>query len=473
MPRVPFQSSRPSRHREQAGGALVFVLFSVLVVAALAASFLQMSSAVSRRQSHAVDVKEAFYLAEAGLTESFAGVTVGRSGNVGTPETPAVFGDGLFWVEATDLEDDLVRLDATGMAGTARAQLSSVVGRGEVSVASLGIFSDGNLTLTPGSVIDGYNSTEEDYADLAADELESFSGARLGANGGIELQGDVGAPTVVLGNVTAGPGTSVQSTGDVLVSGTQASAYVAYDLPPVVSPDLPMAAPVLQAPGAPLVLSSSKIAMEGLAVSTGAQVQIVGPAVVRLGSLVVQPRGELILDTKSGAVHLFVDDALRLEEGSSVQTTSLDPSRLSLQIAAPQGDPIALHADGQLHGVVYAPQADVELGAGFEIFGSLVARNLQTTGPVRLHFDESLLASGAADALPSLVSWRILELENTPGAEPGTTPFQILGLNKALLPRPAKALAQICPRFPNISLDFHEFPCDPFIHDGNGQAKGQ
>ena len=87
------------------GGALALSLMVVFVISILAASFLRLSSGATRRQAQSVDRKRAFYLAEAGLAEAFSGITFGRSGRVGSTERPAVFGEGLFWVEAEQIDD--------------------------------------------------------------------------------------------------------------------------------------------------------------------------------------------------------------------------------------------------------------------------------------------------------------------------------------------------------------------------------
>ena len=72
-------SSRPGSRR---GSALVMSLIAVATVVVLSASFSQFASAVANRQAQAVHRKRAFYLAEAGLAEAFAGFSCGRSGNV-------------------------------------------------------------------------------------------------------------------------------------------------------------------------------------------------------------------------------------------------------------------------------------------------------------------------------------------------------------------------------------------------------
>src|SRR5687767_3777572 len=95
-----------SRAGSRRGSVLVLSLVAVATVVVFAASFSQFASSVANRQAQAVHRKRAFYMAEAGLAEAFAGFSCGKSGNVGTAEAPALLGDGVFWVEAVELEPD-------------------------------------------------------------------------------------------------------------------------------------------------------------------------------------------------------------------------------------------------------------------------------------------------------------------------------------------------------------------------------
>src|SRR5262245_14000688 len=192
------------------GTALVFSLVAVSTVVVLAASFTRFASMVSSRQAQAVDRKRAFYLAEAGLAEAYSGLTCGKSGVVGTPEAPALLGDGVFWTSATELAPDLVQLECTGMSGSGRAKLSLVARRGSGSVFVLGMFGDDALSVPAGSRIDAYDSTKGSYASQ-----QDKSGAALGSNAAIQVTGTTLLPTVVVGDVTPGPTSSVTVTGTV------------------------------------------------------------------------------------------------------------------------------------------------------------------------------------------------------------------------------------------------------------------
>src|SRR5688572_20247527 len=208
--RLPGKDRGSARAARERGSALVLSLIAVATVVVLSASFSQFASAVANRQAQAVQRKRAFYLAEAGLSEAFSGFTCGKSGNVGSEEEPARMGDGLFWVEANELDQDIVRLLSTGMVGTGSARLSLVVRRGEYSVSALGVFSSGDIALGPGSLVDAYDSSKGAYTTQA-----DKGGAALGSNAGVALSGTLLQPTTIKGDVTPGMEELVFKSGSV------------------------------------------------------------------------------------------------------------------------------------------------------------------------------------------------------------------------------------------------------------------
>lgn len=417
------------------GSALVMSLVAVATVVALAASFSQFASSVANRQAQAVNRKRAFYMAEAGMAEAFAGLSCGRSGIVASPEAPALLGSGVFWVEATELEDGLVRLDSTGMVGTGRAELSLVARRGEEGVAALGVFSEGALALSPGSVIDAYDSTKGTYASQA-----DKSGAVLGSNGNISITGVAGTPSTIKGDVTPGPDATLTTTGNVNITGSTAKALGATELPEVEVPEFALEGAQIHASPYPLVIPAGASGFEALIVQSGAQVLVQGPAQVVIGSLALQSGAELSFDTSAGPVELFVTDALDLASGSLMTTSSSKPEHVTIQVPNATGAPLVLRSSGPFHGVIFAPEAAVTVGPAFELFGALVADALSFEGPAKLHFDLHLAQLAAESALPTKVSWRLVELASA-STNLAMDPFDILGVDRNLLAPPSQAHA--------------------------------
>ena len=111
------------------GAVLVMSLIASSLVFGFCLMFLQLSLTLTKRRSHDVDMQQAFYLAEAGLVEAYCGLSIAKTGNVGTAAQPAGIGDGLFWVEATEAGDGVVELASTGMYGSGRVTLGLVLQR--------------------------------------------------------------------------------------------------------------------------------------------------------------------------------------------------------------------------------------------------------------------------------------------------------------------------------------------------------
>jgi hypothetical protein len=417
------------------GSALVLSLIAVTTVVVLSASFSQFASAVASRQAQAVHRKRAFYVAEGGLAEAFSGVTCGKSGNVGTPEAPALLGDGVFWVEATELSPGVIRLQSTGMIGTARVELAVVAERGVESIAALGLFSGGAVSIGAGSLLDGYDSTKGDYSTQT-----NKTGAAVGSNEGIAVTGTSSLPTTVKGNVTPGTDDAVTTSGTVTITGSKNAALSPTELPAVEVPELSLGQAQVHASPYPLVIPAGVVGYQSLTVASGAQVIIQGPAQVVLGSLSVQASAQLSFDTSQGAVELFVTDALDLATQSLLTSSSTHPEQVTILVAGETASPVALRSSGPFHGVVYAPEAPVIVGSSFELFGALVTDALTFEGSAKVHFDRHLAALAADAALPHMLSWRIVELSST-STDLAMDPFDLLGLDKNLLPDPSEAHA--------------------------------
>jgi hypothetical protein len=495
---------RAPRWGARTGSTLALSLIVVTTMVILAATFLQFSSSLTRRQGQAADQKRSFYVAEAGLAEAFAGLRVGKSGTVGTQTAPARFGSGLFWVTAEDLTDGQVRLSSTGRSGSAETILDLVVVEGTDSVAALGLFSQGDLEIPSGSLIDSYDSSEGDYVpppapepppppsgggslgggvlgggtlsggsleggSLSLEEGTSYkvfnSGeeregsitlyedignremARVSTNGNVTISEDLGDTTRVLGDLRPGPSGTLAQNGEPEITGSISQLSTAVVLPPVNLPTYTLDPGFTQSSSTPVVLPAVQGGFQHLVVKPGCTATITGPTHLLLEQLVIESGGELILDTSVGRIDIYVMQTLELAAGSFVTMTESNPLLSSLQYSG--SNDVLLLANGEVFGVVYAPFADISLASSLELFGSIIANSLTLTGPASIHFDEALGIAAERAALPSLLSWRILELEGT--ASPGGDPFDALGVDKDLLAKPVDAHED-----QNLEIDYYD-----------------
>ena len=423
---------RKGKGRWRRGSALVMSLIAVVIVMLLMLGFTKLASTVVLSQSSAVQRKRAFYVAEAGLSEAFTGLQMGKSGAVGSEESPAVFGDGLLWVEAEE-EDGVVELHSTGMVAGGHVKLSMVAERGEANLASLGLFSGQTMELAPGTIVDSFDSTVAPY-----DPNAPGTNASVISNETIRVQASPQLATIVRGSVTPGPQYVASINANAVVTGSIAPGLKDIVLPPVSTPRIVVGSAINHRSASPLILlpGSSGFASINLADDTQAILQ--GPMELLVGRLVLGNGSELAFDTTGGPVMLYVTEHLVLPPGSLVSTSSTDARQVTIQISARNGDPIPLASTASFYGVIYAPANELVLSSEFEVFGSVVAETLSFSGAGRIHFDERLLALTEESALPNLVSWNIVDMgSDMTGLR--KDPFKALGVRKSSLSPPAQS----------------------------------
>ena len=101
----------------------------------------------------------------------------------------------------------------------------------------------------------------------------------------------------------------------------------------------------------------------------------------------------------NGDVEIFIDGELRFDNGSITNDGQL-PRDFVLNVD--QG-PVNLQGGNRLNGVIYAPNADIEIANDAEISGSVTGRTLELQGGAHLRYDESLNANAQPTGPPTLV----------------------------------------------------------------------
>jgi predicted acyltransferase (DUF342 family) len=418
-------------------------LITVSSVAVLAAGYLKVSSGVSRRQSVAIDNKAAFYTAEAGLTEAYWGLVTGRTGNVGSMAAPAAFGDGLLWVEATEIAGGRTQLEATGMSGTGSARLAMVLNTDrQMNVWARGIFSTDDVTLGVGVTIDAWDSSEGSYenqhrATESWEEPVDPPLGRIGSNGNITLLGDPSRSTVVDADVVTGFGRSAEVGENVVVNGAISARDDNMALPSVEVPSIEQRSGVVRGDGASLVVPPGEYSFEFIEALSGADVIIQGPATIVLDGLWIGQYASLTFDTAGGPIDLFVRNNLKAAGTAQIVTTSARPSDVEIQIDGPAV--VDVRAISDFYGTIFAPDTTVSLSGDFDVFGGVVAKSLVVAEGVDLHFDVQLEAELDGN-MPVFESWRILDFADASGnAARASDPFDALGVVQDTLRSPSEA----------------------------------
>lgn len=107
-------------------------------------------------------------------------------------------------------------------------------------------------------------------------------------------------------------------------------------------------------------------------------------------------KGNASVEIKSGG-SLIIYSAQNIDiagngvmNGSSSAATVQQPAKFQIWGTSSGSQSIGIAGNGVLSGVVYAPNATVKINGNGDVFGSIVANNIDVVGEALFHYDESL-----------------------------------------------------------------------------------
>lgn len=427
--------------RGRRGSAIVVSLLMAVGMVVLTVSVFRMASGSSRRLSGGVDDRRAAFLAEAGLEQSFEAIRRGGTGAIGSIGTPAALGEGVLWVDATDLGGGRTELVATALCGSGRRALKAVVrhdgGQGPLFRAALR--SEEALTLEQDVLVDSFDSAAGSYAAQATNITNGITHAAtngdVSSNLGIVLDLDA----MCLGDAAPGPSTTVSLAGGSYVSGATAPASTAFALPPIVVPSFPSAGDKTVGTGLSSSIAPGDYAYGTLEIGEDATLTITGPARLVVTSFSGGKDGTLVVDATNGPVEVFVTGSYDHQSGFQAEPVNGSPMALAFQIAAVQD--VLFPADTAVRGAYYLPEGEIVFASGDECWGACVARRIGLVDGMKLHFDEDLLDHFQADLGPEaegpdVLGWCETTVEPSTLLSDRRPPALALGLDVAALPGP-------------------------------------
>jgi hypothetical protein len=468
----------------ESGTALLAALLVVMTVGVLSATTIQLQMTSLRQQETANDRKRAFYLAEAGLSESLLSLRDGGLGQVGTKDLPASFGGGYLYTSAVEDAYGNLIIHSTGIAPRARQRLGLSVERQVLAPGSLGFFGTDSLTIGGGTQLTYVDSVDADEktdregavaAEKSAPEPlpgttpdEEYDGTvypdslgpRFGSNGAISVENvGLGPFTNLQADVVRGPGATLDIGLGAVVSGATAPQAEDIALPDLVWPDFPVAGNVKVTSGLaePFTINGSHYPK--VTVDSGAILRIVGPRRVSMDTLTLGPGAVLQIDSTAGPVELHVLQGLAFRASSQVLSADSNAGGLTLVV---HGDDsltpaVQIGSTGTLYGVLFAPLAAVELPPGLTWIGSVVGRTLVIPQDSSLVFDSSVLTEVAATIFHVPVSWNVLpvpkDIADPLTYRPGET-YDALGVPPK---RPADAVQPVEEVVKYVGIDGQEY----------------
>jgi hypothetical protein len=388
--------------------------------------------------SQEADQIRAQYLAEAGVAEAVTALRYDLTGDVGSAAEPALFDDGLVWVQATPLGDERTRLLAVGMKGSGRAALDVVVRRTQGDVFRLGFVSSESTDLATELFADSFDSDLGDYASqVPFGSDHARSNAFLGSNADITVE----QHSTVYGDARPGP-TGTTTLVDAVVTGSTAPNPSTLVMQPVEVPSLP-AGPSLTLGSGLTALPPGNHRFTSMDLAVNGVLEIPGPSVVVIDGDFEVGSGCLVNVGGDGPVQIYVGGDLRMGTFSGIETPSLDPENAAFFLTG-AGAFAEVKSHTGFYGLLYGPDAQIELDNSFEMYGAMAARHFYAQNTkIRLHFDEALLRTAEPTA------WEFQTISWVPTAFPDRQllidrrdPFRVLGLNKQDL-QPASEVWQV------------------------------
>jgi hypothetical protein len=254
------------------------------------------------------------------------------------------------------------------------------------------ILTKSNLVLKSGTTVDGYNS--QDPLDTDADVVigtQSTSASSIVLNTGVTVNGDI-----VVG-AGGDPSTVIKDLG-ATTTGLQYAGTAQDPLPRITAPTA-------------LFDRHADISVQGNTATltpadSGQYSQIVlkqgtVPAILEIsgGDVVLHITGDIQLGqsceiiVKDGStLTLYVDGNIHCRESSGINPDQPTQDAKVIQVyATGEGAQLFdLKAKSQWTGVVYAPNAAVNLYAGGDVYGSIVADTFEYKAGGNYHYDEAL-----------------------------------------------------------------------------------
>ncbi len=409
---------RRKKRSSQSGTAIISSLFLVTIVASLGAGLVQVSSVSTKKQVTGIDTARALYIAEAGLSEAYLAVAQGRSGELGSVQEPAEFGDGYYWVEATDLPDDQVQLEATGLVGHGRFTLAMILRRSVNEIGSLGMCGLKDVTIGEGAQLDILEVNVD--GSPVSKVIEDPKPTKIRSNGDITVHAPAkgGATTRIEGSIHPGPNGIADLDPGVVVTGTVAGSSRGITLPSFKIPRLGVSNGNVSFPREETALTlETDVAYDNVFIPEGKQITLKGPMRLRVENLVVNGGGELIIDTSNGPVGIYTTGATIFDVGSNLSNIGADPTQCSLFALTPERSDkstVSLLGSGAFFGMIVAPKSLVDVPGDLRLAGSIVSESLNIGANAHVSFTPQLEKAGyGIEMTPTIVAWQILDVPDT------------------------------------------------------------
>jgi len=251
------------------------------------------------------------------------------------------------------------------------------------------ILTQENLILKPDTLVDGYNSQDPFDTDIEVIiATQSTADSSIILNSGITVAGDV-----IVG-VGGDPDTVIKDLG--ATTGDQLSGTVEEPLPQIIPPALTDMGADITATGETVTIGPANSGQYGnITVAKGTTLgvlEISGDVVLYLtGNIELGESCEIVVKENS-SLTLYIDGDIHCRTNSAInnETPPEDPMKFQLYGTSETTQFFDIKAKSTWSAVIYAPNADIDLYANGDFYGSVVADNFELKSGGNYHYDEAL-----------------------------------------------------------------------------------
>ena len=393
---------------DKRGAVLALSLGLMAFITTLGAAFLIRSLNEDRLGLQDGSRQTAFYLAEAGVDQA--------SLNLRTPTNPAddiltaALPTGTFLIDAPVLLGvNLWQVTAHGTSGNSQRAIEVVYQLMPQSVFQYAVFGDQTVSVSGSAATDSYDSNAGPY-----DPTTAGSNGDIGTNattaGGIAVGG---GNYFIDGQIVVGPGVANPAsviTGNynpALVTGDPkvASQPNAFPMPPVTVNTAAFTAVLNDGDGDCADYTVAGSTTVTLSPTGGLN----GTGEYCYRNLTIQGNATF---TTSGSVTVSLVGALTARGNSTVGVEN-DPANMLFQMSSTASATLEegeITGSNNFYGALYGPAATITIRGNAEVFGSIIAKNINVTGSANIHYDEALANVNTISNTyrRAVVSWRDL-----------------------------------------------------------------
>jgi len=291
-------------------------------------------------------------------------------------------------------------ITSTGISGHASR---TIYGNTRIkSIFDYGIVVKTDLVMSPNSSIDSYNSTTG----------ETGLPMLIGTNSTDENSIIVQPGAVINANVHVGvgsdPASVVSNSGDI--NGEVEPMPHEYEFPPIVIPPLTEIDTKIEAKNVTYTLNSGDSGRyNSIDVSQANGVlEINGDVVLYVTEDISLGNGSEIKITVGSSLIVYLDGDFMGDNGSGVTNETATPANFKLYGTGGEGQIIDLKAKDEFYGAVYAPDAELSLKAGANIYGAFIGESFEIKSETSFYYDITLKNSLIDDVGTRLIirNWR-------------------------------------------------------------------